>query len=94
MTTLSIRVASVGDPRLTNLVRLGIGEGFSTFTALFGGKPAFVVNGGTVNEFLNDEDAIEDAVSVEVFETEAERDAHVEHLRHTSPTALGVAPPT
>jgi len=91
MTTTSIRVGSVGDPRLTNLVRLGTGEGFSTFTALFEGKPAFVVNCGTMNDFLDDDDTVEDPVPVEVFETDADRDAHVEHLRRTSPTALLIA---
>jgi hypothetical protein len=86
------RLVSIQDPRLTDLVRLGRGEGFSSYLGRFDGKPAFIVDCGTLNDFLDDEaDATEDSVSVQVFETETERDTHVEHLRRTSPLALGVA---
>lgn len=87
---ITIRLGSTKDPRLSDLVRLGRGEGFSTYMGRFEGRAALVVDCGTLNDFLDEADATEDPVSVQVFETETERDTHVEHLRRTSPTALGV----
>jgi len=82
-------INSIADTRLTHLVRLGGGEGFTTYRGEFEGQPAFVVDSGTMNEFLAKDDAIVDPVSVQIFETDAERDAYWEQLRDGNPAAFG-----
>ncbi len=86
-----VRVASTRDPRVTNQVLLGLGEGFATFTADFDGSPAFLVDCGTMNDFLDDGDQVADPVSVHLFDTTEARDGYVEEMRLTSPGAIGVS---
>lgn len=84
-----MRLASTTDPRLTDLVRIGMGEGFSTYSGQFEGKPAFVVDCGSMDDFLNEEDRSTDNVTVHVFNTDAARDGYIAKLRQESPAALG-----
>lgn len=88
--TANMSCASLTDPRLTNLVRIGMGEGFSTYSGQFEGKPAFIVHCGTMDDFLNEEDRATDNVTVRIFETDAARDGYIDKLRQESPAALGM----
>lgn len=83
--TVEIRIASIDDARISSLRRLGGGEGFVTYMGEFEGRPALLVDSGTMNEFLSDEDAIADPVTVHVFETETLRDGYVQQLRAVPP---------
>jgi hypothetical protein len=81
------RIGSVRDPRVTMLSPLGAGEGFATFTSDFEGKPAFVVDCGTLSEFVDeDEDEHNAPIMVHLFETELARTTYLEHM---APSALG-----
>jgi len=84
------RVASTDDPRITNLRRMGRGEGFATYVGHFESKPAFLVDCGTMNDLMDEDDRCDDSVIVRVFESDAARDDFVEQLKRTSPGALGV----
>jgi hypothetical protein len=68
---------STDDPRLEDLLPLGGGEGFATFTAVFRGKPALVVDSGTMNEHLPADEQNKEPVSLFMFETVGEREAFV-----------------
>jgi len=81
MTRRAISIASKTDPRLSNLARHGGGEGYATYTGCFDGKPAFIVDCGTLADFLHEDDSIKDPIDVDVFDTEAERSAFLEALR-------------
>jgi hypothetical protein len=85
------RVAATDDRRITNLRRVGAGEGFATYTGLFEGKAAFIADCGTLNDIMDEEDRYDDSVTVRVFESEAARDRFVEQLRRASPAALGMS---
>ena len=85
------RVASTDDPRITSLQRLGTGEGFVTYIGLFEGKPAFIVDCGTMNDIMDEEDRYDDSVTVRVFESEAARDRFIDETRRQSPGALAMA---
>jgi hypothetical protein len=82
------KLGSIANGRLTELTRVGGGEGFTTYTGKFEGEPAFIADSGTMADFLDAEDAV-DLVSVRVFENETARDEYLEVLRRTSPSALG-----
>ena len=84
------RVASTEDPRITNLRRMGRGEGFATYVGHFENKAAFLIDCGTMNDIMAEEDRYDDSVTVRVFESEAARDRFVEQLRRASPEALGM----
>jgi hypothetical protein len=71
-----------------------MGEGFSTYAGQFEGKPAFIVDCGTMDDFLNEEDRSADNVTVRVFRDDAARDGYIDKLRRESPAALGCASPT
>lgn len=83
------RVASTDDTRITKLRRIGTGEGFVTYTGEFEGKPAFIVDCGTMDDFLDEEDRSTDNVTVRVFEHDTAREDYIEKLRRKSPAALG-----
>jgi hypothetical protein len=85
------RVAATDDPRITNLRRVGAGEGFATYTGLFQGKAAFFADCGTMNDMMAEEDGCDDSVTVRIFESEAARDRFVEQLRRASPETLGMS---
>jgi hypothetical protein len=68
-----------------------MGEGFSTYVGQFEGKPAFVVDCGTMDDFLNEEDRSTDNVTVRVFKNDATRNGYIDKLRRESPAALGCA---
>lgn len=85
------RVAATDDPRITNLCRVGAGEGFATYTGLFQGKAAFFADCGTMNDIMAEEDGCDDSVTVRIFESEAARDRFVEQLRRASPETLGMS---
>lgn len=85
------RVAAANDPRITNLRRVGAGEGFASYTGLFQGKAAFFADCGTMNDVMAEEDGYDDGVTVRVFESEAARDRFVEELRRASPDALAMS---
>ena len=84
------RVASTDDPRITNLRRMGRGEGFATYVGHFENKAAFLVDCGTLNDMVDEDDRRDDSVMVRIFENDAARDRFVEQLKRTSPGALGV----
>lgn len=84
------RLASTDDPRITNLRRMGRGEGFATYVGHFENKAAFFVDCGTMNDIMDEDDRRDDSVIVRVFENDAARDRFVEQLKRTSPGALGV----
>lgn len=84
------RVASTDDPRITNLRRMGRGEGFATYVGHFENRAAFLVDCGTLNDIMDEDDRCDDSVIVRVFENDAARDRFVEQLKLTSPGALGV----
>jgi hypothetical protein len=83
-----VKLRSIADGRLTELTRIGGGEGFETYTGRFEGESAFITDSGTLADFLDAEDAV-DLVSVRVFENEKARDEYLEVLRRTTPSALG-----
>jgi hypothetical protein len=83
------RVASTDDTRITKLRRIGTGEGFVTYTGEFEGKAAFIVDCGTMNDIMDEEDRYDDSVTVHVFVSDSARDRFVEQLRRASPAALG-----
>ncbi len=85
------RAAPTDDPRITNLRRVGAGEGFATYTGLFEGKAALLTDCGTMNDIMNEEDRYDDSVTVRVFESEAARDRFVEQLRRASQGAQGMS---
>jgi hypothetical protein len=68
---------STDDPRLEHLTPLGGGDGFTTFTAEFRGKPALVVDGSAMNEPLPEDERNKEPVSVFSFETIGEREEFV-----------------
>jgi hypothetical protein len=88
---MEIRIASTADGRITDLRRVGGGEGFVAYIGEFQGQPAVIVDSGTMNAFLSDEEALEDPVTVRVFESDSARHRFIERLRQTSPEALGIA---
>jgi hypothetical protein len=88
--TAETRVASTDDPRITNLHRMGRGEGFATYVGHFESKPAFLVDCGTMNDLMDEDDRCDDSVIVRVFESDAARDRFVEQLQRESPQAFGV----
>lgn len=85
MATKVLSIASTTDPRLSELVRHGGGEGYATYTGLFEGRPAFIADCGTLADLLDEEDSIENSVTVNVFESEVERAAYLETLRSAKP---------
>ncbi|MEI9937861.1 MAG: hypothetical protein WDO69_11640 [Pseudomonadota bacterium] len=89
-TDVTLRIGSTGDPRIAALAPIGCGEGFATYTGTFEGRPAFLVDCGTMNDLLDEEDRLGDSVTVHVFESEAARDHYVDELRRRSPAALGM----
>ena len=74
------RVASLHDPRLTGLRRAGGGEGFAIYVAAFENPAAVVVDCSTMNEFVDDDDLVNEPVNVMVFTTEHERTAYLTKL--------------
>lgn len=65
---------------LTNLVRVGSGEGFAIYAGLFDGQPCVVTDEGTMADFLDaedDADLLASLVRVDVFDGIAERDDRV-----------------
>jgi ADP-ribosylglycohydrolase len=87
--TQETRVASTGDPRISALHRIGTGEGFATFTGVFDGKPALIVDSGTLNDLMDEDDRVEDPVLVRVFHDDAARTRYIEQLRRQSWASLG-----
>lgn len=73
-------VATLRDPRLSGLLRVGGGEGFGLYTASFEGQFATVADSSTLNEFLEEDEVNDFPVSVMVFENQAARDAYVASL--------------
>jgi hypothetical protein len=72
-----LSIASTRDPRLTDLVRVGGGEGYATYTGRFEGQPSFVADCGTLADLLDEDDPIEEPVTVTIFGSEAERTEYV-----------------
>lgn len=70
---VTLRIGSTGDPRIAALTPMGGGEGFATYTGRFEGKPAFIVDCGTMMDILDEEDRSDDPVTVHVFESEEGR---------------------
>jgi hypothetical protein len=68
-----LNIASTSDPRLTDLVRNGAGEGYVAYVGSFEGQPAFVADCATLSDLLDQDDAIEEPVTVTIFDSEAER---------------------
>lgn len=87
----NLKVESTSDPRIADLIRLGGGEGFATYSATFEGKPAVITDSGTLADFLNEEDlaSFGPFVSVDVFDTEEERATHLEELGRRHPRSVG-----
>lgn len=85
-----LNLASLKDARIANIVALGTGEGFSTFTGTFGGRPALFIDCGTVNAVLDEEDRVTSPVTVYIFDGQTERNAYIENMRRTRPDVLGV----
>jgi hypothetical protein len=84
------KIQTIRDPRVTDLARIGMGEGFSTYTGHFEGKPAFLVDCGTLADMLDEDEVIDDAVTVHVFEDVSARSDYLEHhLKRASPGAIG-----
>jgi hypothetical protein len=77
---------------MANLVRIGVGEGFATYTGTFEGEPAFIADCGTLARMFDD-DKIPEPITLEVFDTEAARDEYIEELRRTRPQELGYSRP-
>jgi hypothetical protein len=82
-----LRIESLTDPRITELIELGVGEGFATFTCAIDKRPAFAVDCGTLSEFMEGEAG--DSVLVHVFESV---DARAAYLKQLDPRALGRRP--
>lgn len=70
-------VKSMRDRRITHLLPLGEGEGFTTYLAAFTKKPAIVVDSGMMNDFLDEADRIAEPVSILMFDSVEERDDYV-----------------
>lgn len=87
--TREIRLPTMADPRLTEIKALGGGEGFGTYVGRFEGKPAFIVDSGTMAAFIDEEEALGQLVSLTVFESEAARDEYLEDLMKRVPGAVG-----
>ena len=85
---MTLRIGSTRDARIAALGPIGGGEGFATYTGTFEGRPAFLVDCGTMNDLLDEEDISDNNVTVHVFESEAARDQYVNALRRRSPVAL------
>ncbi|MEI9937506.1 MAG: hypothetical protein WDO69_09835 [Pseudomonadota bacterium] len=83
------RLASVRDPRLTNLTEIGAGEGFVTYTGTLDGKPAFIADCGTLADMLSEEDAIHDSVTVRAFAKPSALQRYLDDLRDANSAALG-----
>jgi hypothetical protein len=83
------RLISIRDPRLTKLTKIGMGEGFVTYTGELDGRPAFIADCGTLADMLSDEDAIQAPVTVHVFPEPSALQHYVDELRKTKPAALG-----
>jgi len=86
---VTLSIGSIGDPRIADLTPNSGGEGFATYTGTFEGKPAFIVDCGTMNDLLDEEDRSDDSITVHFFGDRAARDHHVDELRRRSPAALG-----
>lgn len=87
---VTLRIGSTSDPRIAALKSTGGGEGFATYTGNFEGKPAFIVDCGTMMDVLDEEDRSDDSVNVYLFESDRARDRYVDELRRRSPAALGM----
>lgn len=86
----TFRIGSTDDPRVTSLVRIGRGEGFATHTGYFDGRPAFIVDCGTLSDFLDEDDNLRaESVTVRVFDDETAMARYVDDLRRRAPAALG-----
>lgn len=73
-------IANLQDTRFTALLRVGGGEGFGLYTALFEGQLAVVADCSTFNEFLDEDDMNALPVRIMTFENEAARDSYVASL--------------
>lgn len=90
----TFRISSTADPRVTGLARIGGGEGFATKLGYFDGKPAFIVDCGTLSDFFDEGDDVRaESVTVRVFEDETARARYVDDLRRRAPAALGEPEP-
>ncbi len=74
---------------MANLLSVGGGEAFGTFTGDFEGKPAFLVDCSTMNEFLDADDQIAEPVTVYVFDSDEARRMYIESDAPGSRDALG-----
>lgn len=70
-------IASLQDPRLVDLIRVGGGEGFGLYTASFEGQPVVLANCTTFSDFFEDEAPDRLPVKVMVFESEAARASYL-----------------
>lgn len=85
----TMRITSTDDPRLADLVHLGAGEGFATYSGRFEGKPALIVDSGTLADFMDDDDDVTENVGVTVSATVSARDRHIEELRRRQASSFG-----
>jgi hypothetical protein len=83
------RIASVQDPRLTNLIEIGGGEGFVTYTGELDGRPALIVDNGTLADIFGEEDMMAAPVAVQVFADVSSLQRCVQALRRLHPSPLG-----
>ena len=77
---LTRHLASLEDQRLSGVLRVGGGEGFGIYTALFAGDLSVAIDCSTLNDLL-EEDAIDALpLRVMVFDTELARDSYLAGL--------------
>jgi hypothetical protein len=74
-------LASLEDRRLTGMLRVGGGEGFGVYTAMFAGDFSVVVSCSTLNDLLEEDDLDALPVRVMVFDDEVARDSYLAGLQ-------------
>lgn len=69
----TLTLPSTKDPRLTDLVLIGGGEGFGATVGKFEGRPALVIDSTMAVSLLDEDDRAMDAITVLVFDSLARR---------------------